>query len=708
MRLHSLCLVLVLSRLLASSLLAAEPARPLVIDAKVHHLRINGPREWDTFPEQPDAAELQLTFQSAANTSAWTLQLFQEDLKQTWTLRLNGRQLGRLVRDENPMLVCFDVPAGAVRSGENTLTIVQNTGRRSTPDDIHVGQITLFPRPQSELLSAARVKVTVRDAETQLPLPARITILNEQGTLQSVGAESNTHLAVREGTVYTGSGHATFGLPAGKYTIFAGRGFEYSLASREITIAPGDEQSLELTIAREVPTAGYVACDTHVHTLTHSRHGDATVQERMLTLAGEGIELPVAADHNVHVDHRPFAREMNVARWFTPVTGNEVTTPTAHFNVFPVQPGAAVPDWKQRDWKTTLGGIFATPGVRVAILNHARDLHSGVRPFGPALFNEATGEKLDGQPIAFNAMEVVNSSANQTDTLQLFRDWMALLNRGHQITPVGSSDSHDVARHFVGQGRTYIRCDDSDPGAIDIEQATTAFLKGEVLVSYGLLAEIQVNGKYGPGRLVPLAEADDEVEVALRVLGPHWVDATRLMLFTNGRLTKSINIDIDSQTAGKLPPGVKWQGTWSIPRPRHDAHLVAIASGPGVEGLHWRTAKPYQPTSPHWEPAILGATGAVWLDGNGDGKRQAASDIARRVFEKHAEQLPELLQQLAAYDSAVAVQAAGLYQGKNESLLTAESQRLIAGAAPQVRDGFRQFLTAWRASRIAQSEQQGQ
>ena len=63
-----------------------------------------------------------------------------------------------------------------------------------------------------------------------------------------------------------------------------------------------------------------------------------------------------------------------------------------------------------------------------------------------------------------NAMEVVNSGAVISDGLALPRDWMGLLNRGLMLTPVGSSDSHDVARYIVGQGRTYVRCDDRRSG----------------------------------------------------------------------------------------------------------------------------------------------------------------------------------------------------------------------------------------------------
>ena len=112
----------------------------------------------------------------------------------------------------------------------------------------------------------------------------------------------------------------------------------------------------------------------------------------MITLAAEGIELPIATDHNVHIDHDPFARKMHVRQYFTPVIGNEVTTRVAHFNVFPVEAGATIPDYKSTDWSVTLAGIHRTPGVRVAILNHARDVHGGTRPFGPKLHLAVVGE----------------------------------------------------------------------------------------------------------------------------------------------------------------------------------------------------------------------------------------------------------------------------------------------------------------------------
>jgi hypothetical protein len=50
-----------------------------------------------------------------------------------------------------------------------------------------------------------------------------------------------------------------------------------------------------------------------------------------------------------------------------------------------------------------------------------------------------------------------------------------------------------------------------------------------------------------------------------------------------------------------------------------------------VSELYWSIAKPYQPTSPVVERRVLGVTGAVWLDGDGDGKRTSAHEYARRL-----------------------------------------------------------------------------
>jgi hypothetical protein len=664
----------------------------------MNHLRSTEQREWESFPQIAERAQLVVSFDAERNPSQQTLRLRQHDVKQLWKVWLRDQVIGELQRDENPMVVYFPIPAGALQAGENTLRIEQDAAGRLVPDDIRVGHLTIDARRIDEVMSEAKVQITVINADNGRPTPARITIVDHHGDMQTLAASSSDDLAVRPGTIYTSSGAAEFGLPAGQYTVYAGRGFEYAIAQEQVTARAGETVTISLAIRREVPTDGYVACDTHVHSLTHSGHGDATVEERMITLAGEGIELPIATDHNVHIDHDPFAQKMNVRSLFTPVIGNEVTTGVGHFNVFPIKPGSRTADHTRADWPSIFDQIEGTPGVRVIILNHPRDLHSGVRPFGPKRYNWLVAENLNDWPLRFNGVEVINSSATQNDIMRPFRDWMALLNRGYAITPVGSSDSHDVARHFVGQGRTYIRCDDRDPGQIDVDQAVASFLKGSVLVSYGLLTEIVVDDRYRSGDIAPAA--GDSVQIQLRVLGPTWTKAHSIELFVNG--SKQLESPIPKRDPAS-PRGLIWEATWTIAKPKQDVHLVAIARGPGIDQVYWKTAKPYQATSISWTPEVIGCSGAVWLDADGDGKTSCARDYAEQAFAQSSGNLAQLIQLLSEYDEATAAHAAQLYWTRVAPPPFTELSTALDDAREQVRTGFQAYYTSWRENQQAQA-----
>lgn len=676
----------------------AGTAADHVVTPALHALRVGAEPEWADSPRQAEGPTLRLPVRTPANAGEWTLRLRQQDVRQTWRVLLDGKELGRLQTDENDQVIYLPVPAGALGKGEHALA-VEPVGK--APDDIRVGAMTLLPRPVQEVLHEATAEITVVEAGTAgttTPVPCRLTVLDAEGALAAVGARSGGHLAVRPGVLYTGTGQARFGLPAGTYTVIAGRGFAYGIDSTRFTVRPGDVVRKTLTIRREVPTPGHVSCDTHIHTLTHSGHGDATLDERVLTLAGEGIELPIATEHNRQVDYRAAAVRQGVQQYFTPVCGNEVTTTIGHFNIFPVPAGGTPPDVKHQSWDTLFDSIART-GARAIILNHARDRHSNFRPFGPERHLALTGQDLDGWRLYANAMEVVNSGAQQTDVLRLVRDWLGLLNRGIVLTPVGSSDSHDVSRYIVGQGRTYIRSRESLPGAIDAADAVENFVQGRVLVSCGLLAEITVNGTQGPGDLAPVA---GPVPVAVRVRGPGWVTADRVELYANGRKVHEAAISAGDR------PGLKWEGTWQLPRPRHDLHLVAVATGPGVTGLHWPIARPYQPTARTVVRRVIGVTGAVWLDGDGDGQRRSAYDYARRLQDQAGPEARDLVAALAGYDEAVAAQAAGLLQARGIPLHDPALQEAVRRAGPAVERGFQAFVEAWRESQIARAQHRGE
>ena len=196
-----------------------------VLEARMHHLRAGNFQEWLDFSE-PYETELTINFETTRNAVEKTIRLRQEDVRQHWSVMLNGKPLGKLRPDENPMVVYWAVPASYLITGQNRLTI---RAADTTLDDIRVGKIVLIDHPIKDLLTQCKVEVSVRDGGKGMLLPARITIVNQDGILQPVSGDPGAGIVVRPGCIYTGSGKASFGLPGGVYTIYANHGFEYGV-----------------------------------------------------------------------------------------------------------------------------------------------------------------------------------------------------------------------------------------------------------------------------------------------------------------------------------------------------------------------------------------------------------------------------------------------------------------------------------------------
>jgi hypothetical protein len=648
-----------------------------VLDGASHHLGTPGKPEWEEFTgSRAEGRTLTVLFAGKSNAQEATLRISQRGVKLNWSVRLNGRVLGQLVPMEEPLVLALPVPAGSIRDGENALTI----GLAAGDDDIIVARVELESRPLAEALGEATLDVHVSDAGSHVPIPCRITVVNERGELAPLRAPPEEGLAVRPGVAYTGRGRARLGVGAGHYTVYASRGFEYGLARTDVALAPGDTAAVALAIAREVPTPGLVACDTHVHTLTHSGHGDATIAERVVTLAGEAVELPIATDHNHLTDLRPFAEKAGVSAYFTPVIGDEVTTRRGHFNALPFRHDETAPGFQADDWGVLIRCIRGDSSQRVVILNHPRDLHSNFRPFDPAWFHALAGAPRGGGRFDFDAVEVLNSGAMQSDPFLLFHDWFALWNHGTPVTAVGSSDSHDVSRFIVGQARTYIACGDSDPGRIDIAAACRSLRGGRALVSFGLLVNLAVDDRYHVGDLA--TGLGPRVRVGAEVFGPSWTQADQISLFANGVLIRQQPIEPSAVA------GLKARFEWEIDRPAGDAALVAIASGPGVTAPHCATPRPYQPTSRAWRPRVVGATNPIRLDGDGDGVFSSPRAQAAAIIAATGADPGRLIAGLAAGDEAVAVQAADLCRASGRDIRSEAFRQRLATASETVRRGF--------------------
>lgn len=626
---------LVLAAAVVVSVPAAGAPPGRMLDATFHHLGNDVVKNWPEAPEQPAGFKLQVKFQAEANTRELTLGITQRDVDDAWSLLLNGKEIAKLQRRKERQLIYYPVPPGSLITGENTLEI----SIKKQSDDITVGGFTLLPGTLAEVLKLQPITVTVLDKTTGRSVPARLTITDAQKVPQEIYDAATPQTAVRTGVLYVSGDANSLSLPPGDYQCFASRGTEWSQDRLAFTVAEGRPATLRLQLVREVDTTGFVAADTHIHTVTFSGHGDATIEERMVTLAAEGVELAIATDHNHQTDYTPYQARLKLSEHFTSVTGNEVTTKNGHFNSFPLPAAGALPDHNESDWVKLVNDIRAK-GARVVILNHPHWPEIARSPFGKFGLNRASGERATGGPFQFDAMELVNSCTDKPDPLYILHDWFALLNHGERITAVGSSDSHTVLDP-VGQGRTYVRSRTDDPARINVDEACDAFLAGDTSISLGIFADVKVNGSFHMGQTAGVKGRP--VTVELRVASASWITPEKATVYLNSLPVAEQEVP---RAGSGLPTNARLKFT--LPQPSADAHLVCVVTGKGIDAPGWHTQQGYS----------FAATNPVYLDADGDGRYASPRETATVRLAAAGTHAQARWEAILKSDDAIAVQMA--------------------------------------------------
>ena len=660
-----------------------------VISAEVFHLGNDEKKDWKSFTRAKphDGKKISLRFSSEPNKSERTLEIRSGDVNSKCGVTLNSRRLGSLARGKGGKgenIQYFKVPAGLLKKTGNVLLVQYE---EKTTDDFYFGPVVLHAHSVARMKRLAEIEVVVTSKEQPgQGLPCRLTVVrlvSKRAKIVEEPAEfkleKSSKLAFRKGTAYTLDGRLDLALKPGKYRVYATRGFEYGLGMARVDLSPGEKRRVELVLEREVDTTGYLAGDTHIHTLTYSKHGDASVAERVVTIAGEGVEVAIATDHNHHTDYSPFTARAGSGDHYKSVVGNEFTTSIGHFNAFPADKNAKPANHKHKDWDKLLKAVRATPGVRVVICNHPRREGFKKGPWGTIGLDPVSGEFSDGrQWLGLDAVEVINGKTLEKQVFDNFSDWFALLNAGHRLTAVAGSDSHTVAQP-VGHCRTYIRSSTDDPRRINVGEVVDNILAGKVLVSMGLLADAKVNGMFSAGDLATGVGEDLEVDIEVR--GPRWVRASRVALFLNGRKVREEKIQHPSSAV------VKYKERWVFGGPSKDVHLVVIASGPPLGNSYW--------TPPQDDRYVVGATNPVWIDGDGDGKFSAPGDYARALVAEHGTDGVALAKALRVHDEITVILAAGLFRRNLAQVLEDVYSRLQKRSNSELEE-FMETLKAGR------------
>lgn len=352
-------------------------------------------------------------------------------------------------------------------------------------------------------------------------------------------------------------------LPPGDYTVDVSRGMEYTAFTADpVTIADGATATVDAQLERVLDTAGWIAVDTHIHS-EMSTDSQVPLDVRLRSIAAEGVEVPIATDHDFVTDYDPVVDELGLSAFLAPQVGLETSSLVwGHVNAWGLVPdydkggGHAVPWFGAAPGDVY--GLMRERGDQVVIqLNHPHHGNSGnfkTLDFNPdTAMAERDPEDLDLpadtnlSDFNFDALEVANDfDKDQFDAS--FTDWLGLVAAGHPAVATGSSDSHGRGA-YIGNSRTYVfvGAGADDPATIDVDAVNDALRAGKAVVAQGAFVTAAIvdpgtGNPAAPGVTVDLSAATD-VTLAIRVQAPPWMPLARIIIYAGRESARTINLD---------------------------------------------------------------------------------------------------------------------------------------------------------------------
>jgi hypothetical protein len=414
----------------------------------------------------------------------------------------------------------------------------------------------------------------------------------------------------------------------GSYDLVVMRGVEYHVHREPVMVSPGAFVSSRVALRRAVATPGYVAADLHLH-MANSTDSSMTLEERVASLAGEGLEYAAATDHNFITDYAPAIAKLSLESWLDATVGLELTTfEMGHFNAYPlrVDPGsvrggdfkwAGEPPGSLFRQLRQLGKQAASTLVQV---NHARDGVLGY--FTQFNLDSETGEVAPRQGLRavfapfkpefapeqfsydFEVLEVMNGK--RMDLIHHFRgpdgqpvrdgsgliafpgqvdDWFTFLSRGKAYTAVGNSDSHAGAGQEPGYPRNLIWVGEGkdQPGQFGEADIMAGLRAHRVIMTNGPMIELTVDGE----PVGALASCGAAAEVSLRVTSANFAPVEEVTVWANGEPAREYEVPAaeahDFARSFSLPLA---RDTWIVVEASGSANLFPVMPPQEFEPLN--------------------------------------------------------------------------------------------------------------------------
>lgn len=496
-----------------------------------------------------------------------------------------------------------------VLTGGASATALPYAIGRATPAPTAFSLDTNGATVDLEVPAASRLRVELVDGEGT-PLPGVLEVNWTAGTPPAsaipdalkgpLGVSSSSRAA----WVWTANGTFEIETLPSTYDLSAGHSWRHGRAElANVVVTEGEVTSVQLVLDEVVQRDGWLALDPHLHG-SPSMDGALPMEDRLLTCAATGVELPVTTDHDAIVDYRPLATALGLDDQMLVLSGTEVTTlMRGHYNLYPLEPapleasnGGAVPWWDTPiDTQALFDRMRQIAGADALIqVNHPRT--PGMFTFGSFEAETATPSKPEYWSWDFQAFELLNGGVTDLDELR--SDWFGLLDFGIIRVPTGASDSH--YRYIpCGLGRTDVFVNASDPQKVTVDHVASALLAGHVVVASGTTLRATVTGSGDPA-LPGDTVSGSTVTVSATVRSPEWIQPGTLRVWVGGAVAVEEALPLEGTN------GLWLDQSWTLDVPT-DTWIVVEVVGTTEQGAMWRGATPYA------------ATNAFFIDVAGDG-----------------------------------------------------------------------------------------
>lgn len=323
---------------------------------------------------------------------------------------------------------------------------------------------------------------------------------------------------------WAADGSVELAMEPGSYHLLVHRGLRYELYEEELRIDAGEQLEREVALEPAYAHPGWLLADPHSHA-GPSGDGQVSMTERLLVMAGVGLQVHMGTDHDHIVDYAPLRDALGLKPWLATVVADEVSPVIrGHVNAYPLEQraepnGGAWPWWSElvESTEAQFDALRAQHPEATLQLNHPLDNGVG----SAAGWSPGRIDSPEMWTEQFGAVEVLNSG-DYEEYLDFYLD---LTHRGLLSTPVGVSDSHGHTSGDVGLSATFLGMGTDDPAAYSDEALREAMAARRSVVTRGPFLDLSIDpGSMVVGPTVLKAQAHS----------PSWIGVDRLILLENG------------------------------------------------------------------------------------------------------------------------------------------------------------------------------